>query len=427
MSINSLVRIGVPFNSKPETIIFEKGNNEFLFDSYGTRYVDFCGGTWNTPFGYNNEYLNEKIRGQLEKLSYCNLIFNVSDIQENYAKKLTKYVNMSAVIYTCSGSESIEAAIKFARKYQSIKKNDRRGISAFNLSYHGTTYGAMSVSGIDQTIIGEFAPLLNQIYWINVPNDIYNKEKWITEIERHFEKYKSEMAAVIVEPILGSGGIIEIPPDALRIIQELCNKYDILFIDDEVSTGFGRTGTPFMYSELGLKPDVLCLSKGITNGQLPLGATCFSEKVSEVFAEHGETLEHFSTQGGNLLSLAVADGVIDLMENYNQYDVKAKGEAFKRALQQYLPDTMKKLIRGKGLMVGISLEYCKNSEIIINQLIEKLRKNHILVYCFYNQGYNIGLSFFPAYVISKEDLVKYAKKIANVIMKFPELMVNGDK
>ncbi len=421
MRINPVIKIGQKFNEGSDIALIRRGEDKYIYDSKGKKYLDFCGGIWNIPFGYTNPIINKKVIEQLEKLPFCNLVTNIADIQHNYAVRLNKILGTSAVLYTCSGSESIEAAIKTCRKYQAIKSSSRKSISAFTLSYHGTTYGAMSVSGVDQKAAEDYFPLVDEIMWIDPPEDLKDENMWLNVIEEHFKKNAHKMSGIIIEPVFGSGGIVPIPFKVLKRIEKLCLQNDILLVVDEVTTGFGRTGISFAFKTYEIKPDLICLSKGINNGYLPLGVLAFSDKVSNAFVEKGETLEHFSTQGGNLISIAAADAVLDLMEDYDEYEVSYKGEFFKKYLEELLNPYTSVEVRNSGLMIGIS--FPKNVELLrLYDIWGRIRKRGLLVYIFYNPGYNLGISLFPPFTSTEDDLKEAAKKIASQLKRYPDIL-----
>ena len=420
MEINPLIRTTKRLDLIPDEPMIVLGEQEYLYDTNGKKYLDFCGGIWNVPFGYSDAHINERIIQQIKRLPFCSLISNVGEIQYNYAERLCKLLDMPSILYTCSGSETIEAAIKISRQYQAISNKNRRGISVFNLSYHGTSYGAMSISGVDKELVQNFMPLVPEIYWIEVPKHIYDTESWNYLIDMHFDRFHDKMAGIIIEPIMASGGIISIPRSTLKKIEELCRKYDILFVLDEVTTGFGRAGSLFLYQEYGLHPDLLCLSKGITNGYLPLGVLAFSKKVVDMLIGTGNVVEHFSSQGGNLLSIAAAEAVLDLLKDYKKYNVTYKGDLFQRVIKDSLKEKQNFDVRGKGLMIAISFPKTMK-EYVLYDLLRRLRKKGILAYYFYNPGYNIGLSFFPQFTLSGHELEKIAKIITSQINKVVEL------
>lgn len=422
VNINPVVKINQRFDEGHDCHLMVKGSDHYIYDTNGKRYIDFCSGIWNVPFGYSNKQIDQRINEQMDRLQFCNLVMNTAEIQEEYASLINKELGTTGFLYTCSGSESIEAAIKTCRKYQSMKKNNRKGISAFNLSYHGTTYGAMSVSGVDKKASEDYFPLIDAIKWIELPTCLEDEELWLAIIEEHFEKHWEEMAGIIIELVLGSGGIIEVPKLVVKRIAKLCEKYDVLMVVDEVTTGFGRTGVPFAFKEYEIEPDLICLSKGITNGYLPLGGLAFSRKVSETFVENHEMLEHFSTQGGNLLSIAAAKGVLELMEDYESYEVHRKGEVFKEYLSSQFSKDDGVKVRGKGLMLALELSENLRKEQLLN-LWQQLKKRGILVYLFSNPGYNQGFSFFPPFTCTDDDLIKTAKNIGSLVKRHADVLV----
>lgn len=420
MSINYVVRINQQFDAEYKDSLMVSAEDCCIRDSNGKEYIDLCGGIWNTPFGYSNDLIEQSIIEQTKKIPFCNLISNVAQLQYDYAERLSKVLGTSAVLYTCSGSESLEAAIKACRQYQHLKKRNRATIAALNLSYHGTSYGAMSISGLDRDINTDFNPLLPGISWMDVPREYDDPNAWIQVFERKFEESTDELAGVIVEPVLGSGGIIPIPYEALKRLEELCKKNDVLLVLDEVTTGFGRTGVPFIFKEYNLAPDLVCLSKGITNGYMPLGVVAFSNNVCQTYADSKAAFEHFSSQGGNLLSIAAAWAVLNIMENYDSFHVKEKGEMFCQEILELSGEDCRYIVRESGLMCAISFPIDVSPERLL-EIVAKLKKRGIIVYYFYNEGYNLGLSFFPQYISTSEELARCAKKIVGVLKKCPEL------
>lgn len=423
MPINCVVRINQQFDAECKGSLMVSAEDCCIKDSNGKEYIDLCGGIWNTPFGYSNGLIKRSIIEQTKKMPFCNLISNVAQLQYDYAERLSKVLGASAVLYTCSGSESLEAAIKACRQYQRLKKRKRATIAALNLSYHGTSYGAMSISGLDKEINTDFNPLLPEITWMDVPKEYASPAAWIRVFESKFEESVDELAGVIVEPVLGSGGIIPIPYEALKRLEELCKENDVLLVLDEVTTGFGRTGVPFVFKEFNLSPDLVCLSKGITNGYMPLGVLAFSNNVCQTYADSKANFEHFSSQGGNLLSIAAAWAVLDIMENYDSFRVKEKGKRFCQEILALSEEDCRYTVRGIGLMCAISFPIDISLERLL-EIVTKLKKRGIIACSFYNEGYNLGLSFFPPYISTLEELEKYAKKVVEVLRKCPELWGN---
>lgn len=242
----------------------------YVFDQNGKRYLDLCSGLWNMPLGYSERRIKAVVNKQMEQLPFSNLLVFSSDIQTQYAQRLLQWMgDFGCILYTCSGSETVEAAIKTCRQYQCLRNRpEHRRIAAFTLSYHGTSYGVMSVSGIDQILTDVYRPLVPEISWVTVPADYADEDAWRQAINGLWEQEGDYLAGFIVEPVMASGGVVPVPNPVLQHIQQRCRERDVLLVADEVATGFGRTGTPFAWQQAEITPDLVCLSKAINNGYL---------------------------------------------------------------------------------------------------------------------------------------------------------------
>ncbi len=414
MMLNSVIRGGFPVGCSDSQRLLVSGDGIYLRDQDGRQYLDLSSGLWNMPLGYSDSLLKSRISAQLERLPFSNLLAFVSDIQNQYAERLTSLLgDFSCVLYTCSGSEAVEAAIKTCRKYQVLKgRHRRKKIGAFSLSYHGTSYGAMSVSGIDQELAQDYAPLLADIRWLAVPASFEEEALWISGIDRFFDEFGEELAGFLAEPVIASGGVIPIPTTALQHLQKKCREQDILLIMDEVATGFGRTGTLFAFQKAGIAPDLVCLSKAINNGFLPLGVLAYARTCAEFLAQSGAAIEHFSTQGGNNAAVAAAMGMLDRMEDYDSFRVREKGTKFLKLLRESLGERAS--IRGCGLMLAIELpERFDGGDLM--DLMERFRKRGLIVYLYNNAPFNRGISLFPPFVISDEEIESSVQRILSVL------------
>lgn len=418
------------FSYNPDNAPFSRAEGIMIEDVNGKRYIDAISGLWNVSWGYGNEQINQTIINQIQKLSYCNLIEQPADITVKYAENLLKSFcgEMEKLIYTCSGSESVELAIKLMRKYQMlICKSERKLVGALSLSYHGTTYAAMSVSGIDRDLISDYYPIVDGIKWIDVPVDDYkNVDLWIKNINCFIETYENELAGIIVEPVIGSGGIIEVPKDVLRHLKMICERNEIVLVFDEVATGFGRTGYLFSCFESEVYPDIICLSKGINNGTIPMGAIAINKKIKEVFLEKSGYVEHFSTQNGNPIACAAAIATLDLLQKDSKLfrdSIINKSKYLTDALRSNLkPINVTFDIRCKGLMIGIDLKMAKDNSVVsefkLGECRNLCRKKGLLIYSFYTKGINSGFSFFPSFITDEEDIDIIVSKFVSVINKF---------
>lgn len=291
------------------------------------------------------------------------------------------------------------------------------------MSYHGTTYGAMSISGIDSEITTEYEPKLEGCVWINSPMDnMTSGLEWIKKIDICIDNNSEVLAAIIVEPVIGSGGIIEIPKEALHHLRKRCIEEDIILVFDEVATGFGRTGSLFTFTESQIYPDIVCLSKGINNGVIPFGAVLINEKIEKVYSKNNEGVEHFSTQNGNPIACATALAMLEILKDENIYkDIKEKGDYFTTKLKENIVVKNGKVdVRNKGLMIGIEITNSQQGY-IERSAIEKARyicrKRGLIVYAFYNEGKNAGLSLFPPFIITKDEIDLAVKKISLIMKK----------
>lgn len=407
-----------------------------LKDINGNEYIDLISGLWNLPLGYSNEAIKEAIKEQTDKLPYINL-FNLSnDTNIKLAKKLCSLSNdfYSKVLYTCTGSESVEVAIKIIHKYQNILKNNKRKyIGVFDISYHGTYYGSMSASGIDKEFIEDgYGEVLNNFIRLDAPmcmcckSESLSKEcldNMINNMRNVFINKGDELAAIIIEPVIGSGGMIEVPKEYIKALKEECDKNEVLLVFDEVATGFCRAGNMFAYENYNIKPDILLLSKGINNGYLPFGATLINEKVNRVLSKEDNVLIHLSTQNGNPICCASALATIEELEKNNYKNiVKKKGEKFKSDLRERLekyPAVYE--IRQTGLMIAIDLSSNKEKRVKldyqkIDRLVESLLKKGVIVYSYCTEK-NSGITLMPSFITSDEEWEKCIRKIENAIKR----------
>lgn len=403
------------------------GNNMYLCDENGKKYLDAISGLWNVSFGHTNREINERVNEQLKQISYINMISMVAQINEKYANNLIELVQdtFSRLIYTCSGSESIECAIKIARKYQRIRGElYKNKIVIFDMSYHGTTYAAMSASGMDVEEITNYAPVVDGFIRLKTPFILQGENKkeiskqlYLENLKKVFQEH-DDIAAVLMEPIIGSGGIITIPDWYIEKLSCYTKERDILLIFDEVATGFGRTGSYFRYNNLNVQPDIMCLSKSINNGVIPMGAVLINKNIEEKFISNNQYIEHFSTQNGNALACAAASAVLGLLKNKQLLiDINDKGTYLKEKLKEQLEVLpIVREIRGVGLMIGIDLVDKKGIPLTLSKLesMEKIiRSRGLLVYPFSIEGVTGGFSLFPFYYMS----IKEADRIVSILFK----------
>jgi acetylornithine/N-succinyldiaminopimelate aminotransferase len=339
-------------------ISFKKGKGSFLYATNGKKYLDFVQGIAVNCLGHANDYLIKSIYKQSKKLWHVSNAFQIPE-QEKLAQRLKKKTFADYVFFQNSGAEATEAAIKFARRYFYSKgKPKKNRVLCINNSFHGRTLATIFASNSKKAIEG-FGPKVDGFDHFNF-GDHKGLEKAIT----------SKTAAIMVETILGEGGIKVIPDYCLKGLRKLCNKKKILLILDEVQCGIGRTGKFFAFEHAKIKPDIVPIAKGIGGG-FPIGAVLVNKKV----ASGMKPGTHGSTFGGNPLAMSVGNAVMDVMFRKGFFNnVKKNGKHFYEGLiklKNKYPKIIKE-VRGMGLLLGIALQ--KNQ----NNFIEKLLDNKLL-------------------------------------------------
>ena len=334
-------------------ISFSRGKGSFLYATNGKKYLDFVQGIAVNCLGHSHSYLNKAILKQSKKLWHVSNVFTIPE-QEKLAKRLKQKTFADFVFFQNSGAEATEAAIKFARRYFYSKgKSKKNRILCINNSFHGRTLATIFASNSKKMTEG-FYPKVDGFDHFNF-GDHKNLEKAIT----------SKTAAIMVETIMGEGGIKVIPDYCLKGLRTLCNKKNILLILDEVQCGVGRSGKFMAYEYAKIKPDIVPIAKGIGGG-FPIGAVLVNKKVASgmVPGTHG------STFGGNPLAMSAGNAVLDIMFSKGFLsNVKNKGIYFKKELknlQNKYPKIIKE-VRGKGLLIGIAINVEQSG--FINKLI----------------------------------------------------------
>ena len=330
--------------------IIEKGEGIYLYDIDGNKYIDGVSSWWVNTLGHSNPKLNKVLTQQAEKIEHVLLADFTHKPAIELAEKLVKLAGepFSKVFYSDDGSTAVEAAIKMAYQYWYQKgKPEKKHFVSMTDSYHGDTLGSVSVGGID--IYKEiFKPLVFETlkvcapYCYRCPKNCKQNEcniDCIKEVELLFEKRHNEIAAIIVEPLVqGAAGMRVYPKEYLTRLRALCDKFDILLIDDEVAMAFGRTGKYFAFEHANIKPDIFCVAKGITAGYIPLAATITTDKIYNEFYDDFSKLKtfyHGHSFTGNPVACAIAVENLKIMEEENIIEnLQSKIEFFKNEIQK---------------------------------------------------------------------------------------------
>ncbi|MDC0525039.1 aspartate aminotransferase family protein [Pelagibacteraceae bacterium] len=375
-------------------INFTKGKGSFLYSKSGKKYLDFIQGIAVNCLGHANDYLIKSVYKQSKKLWHISNVFTIPE-QEKLAKRLTQKTFADFVAFQNSGAEATEAAIKFARRYFYSKGQPKKNrVLCINNSFHGRTIATIFASNSKKATEG-FGPKADGFDHFNF-GDHKGLEKAIT----------SRTAAIMVETIMGEGGIKVIPDYCLKGLRKLCNKKNILLILDEVQCGIGRSGKFFAFEHAKIKPDIVPIAKGIGGG-FPIGAVLVNKKV----ASGMKPGTHGSTFGGNPLAMSAGNAVMDVMFKKGFLEnVTKNGKYFLselNKLKEKYPKIIKE-VRGKGLLLGLCLYKDQTN------FIKKLLDNKLLTV---RAAENV-VRLLPPLNVTKQEINLGLKIIDNVCKKY---------
>jgi len=360
-------------------MILDRGEGIKVWDLEGREYYDFIGGIAVNSLGYSHPKIVEAISQQAAKLIHCsNLFYNAPQIR--LAKELVKISDGDRVFFANSGAEVNEAALKLAVKYFKEQNKEKYKVIYMKNSFHGRTIATLAATG-KYKYQQDYLPLLPAFKQANF-NDLASVE----------EAYEEKVAAVIVEPVQGEGGIHITTADFLEGLRDFCDKKDLLLIFDEIQCGLGRTGKMFAYQHYKVKPDILTLAKPLGGG-LPLGALIAKEEVASVFKPG----DHGTTFGGNPVACAAALAFLEVLQQNNLVAEGArKGDYFREkleALRLKYPDLISE-VRVIGLMVG--LEVVKDGP----KIVQKMWEEGILINCTAEKV----LRFLPPLIVKEQEI-----------------------
>ena len=351
-------------------VIIESGDGRRLRDVNGKEYWDGVSSVWLNVHGHRVPELDDAIREQLDKIAHSTLLGMANVPAILLAEKLIEIApkGLGKVFFSDSGAESVEIALKMAFQYwKNLGIDGKNTFVTMREGYHGDTVGAVSVGAID-VFHQVYAPLLFPSIKVPFPNVYRNpfgdteevvKDGSLQTVKEVFQQHGDEIAAMIVEPMQGAGGMVPMPRGYLRELRALCSEFNILLIVDEVATGFGRTGKMFACEHEGVTPDILTVAKGITGGYLPIAATLTTNEIYDSFyADYDEykTLYHGHSYTGNQLGCAVALANLELFErNQIVAEVERKAEQLAEDLEAFRNLSHVGDVRQRGLMIGIEL------------------------------------------------------------------------
>lgn len=362
------------------SVTFVKGEDVYLYDNTGKKYLDFGAGIAVSALGYSNETFKQGLKEQIDKLIHVSNLYYTEPVIKA-SEYLANGSGMDRVFFTNSGTEAIEGALKLARKYAYLKNKDSKGeIIAMNHSFHGRSMGALSVTGTKH-YREPFEPLIGGVSFAEY-NDLDSVKKRITK----------DTCGIILETLQGEGGIYPATDEFIKGIRKLCDENDIAMILDEIQCGMGRTGTMFAYEQYGILPDIITSAKALGCG-VPVGAFAAVEK----FASAMYPGDHGTTYGGNPFAAQAVCKVFEIFEKEKILENVKEAAFYMREKLQWLADKYPSLItdvRGKGLLLGMEVS-CGNGEVVK----KAMEKGLVLL----TAGSDV-VRFAPPLIIKKEQI-----------------------
>jgi adenosylmethionine-8-amino-7-oxononanoate aminotransferase len=353
-------------------LVVNRAEGLYYWDTEGKRYFDAIGGIFVASLGHKHPRLMEAMHQQMEKLSFAPPMHGTSDVTLDFVERLGQVTpeDLNFVKAYSGGSESVESALKFVRQYwkQAGRPNKFKFVSRYQ-GYHGATFGAMAASGTGKRK-SPFEPHLPGFVKVFPPT--YYRDRFASWEEcnrfcaRMFEDViihedPETVAAMILEPIGNTGGIITPTDEYFQIIRDICDRHQVLLIYDEIITGYGRTGNMFAAQTFGVTPDIICGGKGLSSGTIPMGAMVAREHLGDAFYGEVEADIHFAhghTYAANPLACAVGIAVIDeIIEKDLNQQARRTGDYLATRLERLKQYGVVREVRGKGLLRGVEL--CK--------------------------------------------------------------------
>jgi acetylornithine/N-succinyldiaminopimelate aminotransferase len=389
--MNSLPRSQQPSHLLPTyarvDLAFERGDGVWLVATNGDRYLDFTSGVAVNALGHAHPHLLAAIAEQAKKVLHVSNLYRVPEA-ERLAERLCAASFADVVFFANSGAEAMECAIKMARKYQSANgKPERYRIVTFEGAFHGRTLATLAAGGQKKYLEG-FGPVVEG--FDQVP---------FGDLEATKRALGPHTAAILIEPIMGEGGVRVVAPEFLRALRKLCDEHGLVLVFDEVQSGMGRSGELFAYQRCGVSPDIMSLAKALGGG-FPIGACLATSEAAKGMT----TGTHGSTFGGNPLAMAAGNAVLDVMlaDGFLAH-VRRISLLLKQKLAEikdHYPSVVAE-VRGEGLLVGLRLEV-PNGE-----LVDELRAEKMIAVA---AGDNV-VRLLPPLIVSEEEMAEGVRRI----------------
>jgi len=368
-------------------LAFERGEGAWLIATSGERYLDFTSGVAVNALGHAHPHLVEAITKQANRVWHVSNLYRIPE-SEQVAERLCAASFADVVFFCNSGAEAMECAIKTARKYQSASgRPERYRMITFEGAFHGRTLATLAAGGQKKYLDG-FGPVVDG--FDQVP---------FADLEATKRAVGPQTAAILIEPIMGEGGVRVVPNEFLRALRRLCDEHGLLLVFDEVQTGIGRTGELFAYQRCGVTPDIMALAKALGGG-FPLGACLATSEAAKGMT----TGTHGSTFGGNPLAMAAASALLDVvladgfLERVRRVSLVLKQKLAE--IKDRYPTIIAEL-RGEGLLVGL------RAAVPSAELVDELRAEKMITAA---AGDNV-VRFLPPLIVSEEEVAEAVRRL----------------
>lgn len=390
-------------------IPIKKAKGIYLYDYEDNAYIDSISSWWVNIFGHSNEYINEKLKEQVENLEHVILTCFTHEPIVKLSERLVKLTpkGLERVFWADNGSSAVEVALKMSYQYFKNKGEDRPCFISLKNSYHGETLGALAVGDVG-LYKDTFDAILLKTMQVEVPKDKSFEATCsaIDDLRDTLEKHSFKISAFILEPLIQCAGNMHMySPDYLKKARELCDEFGIHLIADEIAVGFGRTGTMFACEQAGITPDFMTLSKGLTGGYLPLSCVLTTNKVyDEFYCDYMEykAFLHSHSYTGNPLSCAVANATLDLFEKESVIkNNRVKIDYMSKKLEKFKELDCVENLRQTGMVVAMDIKGYKSDERIGLKVFDFALKEGVFLRPLGNTLY-----FMPPYVITLKEIDK---------------------
>jgi hypothetical protein len=427
-----------------EVPVIVRGEGAYVYDAKGNRYLDALGGLFVNQLGHGRTDLAEAAAKQASELAYFPLWSYAHPSAIELAEKLAGYApgDLNRVFFTTGGGEAVETAWKLAKNYFKLTgKPLKHKVISRAIAYHGTTQGALSITGLP-ALKSVFEPLVPSTF--RVPNTNFYRAPEHGDDPEAFGRWAADqiavaienegpetVAAVFLEPVQNSGGCFPPPPGYFQRVREICDEYDVLLVSDEVICAFGRLGYMFGAERYGYQPDMITVAKGLTSGYSPLGAMIATDRLMEPFLEGTNTFLHGYTFGGHPVSTAVALKNLQIFEDEKILEhVRANEGAFRATLEKLLDLPIVGDVRGDGYFYGIELVKDKETkETFDDEESEKLLRGFLSkalfdegLYCRADDRGDPVIQLSPPLTVGQEHFDEMEQKLRAVLEKAQTLL-----